>query len=105
MAQFMVYENQNQDSKQMYPYFVDVQNALLESLSSRLVIPLTSCKHLDNSAISMLCPKVVIEGMDFVLLTHQMTNIPSSALKVPIISVEFLRDEIVAALDFLVTGV
>ncbi|TAN67806.1 MAG: hypothetical protein EPN17_10565 [Methylobacter sp.] len=37
MAQFMVYENQNQDSKQVYPYFVDVQNNLLETLNSRLV--------------------------------------------------------------------
>lgn len=105
MAQFMVYENQNQDSKQVYPYFVDVQNDLLEALNSRLVIPLTFCKYLDNSTISTLCPKTVIEGANLVLLTHQMTNVPSSALKVPIISVEFLRDEIVAALDFLVTGI
>lgn len=105
MAQFMVYENQNQESKQMYPYFVDVQNAFLDSLNSRLVIPLTSCKYLDNSVISMLCPQVVIESVTFVLLTHQMTNVPSSALKVPVISVEFLRDEIVTALDFLVTGI
>jgi toxin CcdB len=43
--------------------------------------------------------------MNFVLLTHQMTNVPSAALKVPIISVESLRDEIIAALDFLVTGI
>jgi toxin CcdB len=105
MAQFMIYENQNQDSKQMYPYFVDVQNNFLDSLNSRLVIPLTSCKYLDNSVMSLLCPKITLEGMDFVLLTHQMTNVPSSALKVPIISVEFLRDEIVAAVDFLVTGI
>ena len=105
MAQFMVYENQNKDSKQMYPYFVDVQNNLLESLNSRLVIPLTSCQYVDNSAISILCPKTVIEGLDFVLLTHQMANIPSAALKVPIISIESLRDDIVAAVDFLVTGI
>jgi toxin CcdB len=53
----------------------------------------------------MLCPEVVIEGVTFVLLTHQMTNVPSSALKVPIISVEFLRDEIIAAVDFLISGI
>ncbi len=105
MAQFRVYENQNQDSKAMYPYFVDVQSNLLESLNSRLVIPLASCHYLDNSVISRLCPKTVIEGKEFVLLTHQMTNIPSAALKVPVMSVEFLRDEIIAAVDLLISGI
>lgn len=105
MAQFMVYENQNQDSKQIYPYFVDVQNNFLESLNSRLVIPLALRKYLDNSVISMLCPEVIIEDVTFVLLTHQMTNVPSSALKVPIISLESLRDEIIAAVDFLISGI
>ncbi len=105
MAQFMVYENQNKDSKQIYPYFVDVQNNFLESLNSRLVIPLALRKYLDNSTISMLCPKTVIDGAEFVLLTHQMTNVPCSALKVPVISLESLRDEIIAAVDVLVTGI
>jgi toxin CcdB len=105
MAQFMVYENQNKESKQIYPYFVDVQTQFLESLNTRLVIPLALCSYLDNSAISTLCPKTVIDGTEFVLLTHQMTNVPNSALKVRVISVESLRDEIVAAVDFLVTGI
>ncbi len=105
MAQFMIYENQNKDSKAMYPYFVDVQSNFLETLNSRLVIPLVSCHYLDNSTISKLCPKAVIEGEDFVLLTYQMTNIPSAALKVPVMSVEFLRDEIIAAVDLLISGI
>jgi hypothetical protein len=34
-----------------------------------------------------------------------MTNIPSAALKVPVMSVEFLRDEIIAAVDLLISGI
>lgn len=105
MTQFTVYENQNQDSKPFYPYFVDVQSNLLDSLNSRLVIPLTTCQYVDDAAISKLCPMAIIEGETFVLLTHQMTAVPSSALKVPVFSLEDLREEIIAAVDFLVTGI
>ena len=69
MAQFTLYKNQNEDSKDAYPYFVDVQSNLLESLNSRLVIPLTSYKYLDDSNISNLCPKIVLKDESFVLLT------------------------------------
>jgi toxin CcdB len=105
MAQFTLYRNLNQDSKEAYPYFVDVQSRLLEALNTRLVIPLTYYQYLDDSNISNLCPRVVINDENLVLLTHQMTNIPRSALKHPIASLEHLRDEIVSAIDFLVTGI
>lgn len=105
MAQFTVYENQNQDSKETYPYFVDVQNNLLDSLNSRLVIPLTPYRYLDDSNISNLCPKATVDDEIFVLLTHQMTNVPLSALKAPATSLENLRNDIIAAIDFLITGI
>jgi toxin CcdB len=105
MPQFTLYENQNEDSRETYPYFVDMQNNLLDSLNSRLVIPLTSYKSLDNSNISKLCPKIVINDQTFILLTHQMTNVPTSALSEPVNSLEDLRDEIIAAIDFLITGI
>jgi toxin CcdB len=105
VAQFTLYENQNPDSKETYPYFVDVQCNLLESLNSRLVIPLTHHRNLEKSSISHLCPRVTLYDEPFVLLTHQMTNVPFSALKTPVTSVEHLHGEILGAIDFLITGI
>jgi len=105
MAQFTLYENQNPGSRESYPFFIDVQNSLLDSLNSRLVIPLTPYRNLDESNISNLCPIITLHEERFVVLTHQMTNVPDSALKAPVTSLDYLRDEIVAAIDFLVTGI
>lgn len=105
MSQFTLYENQNQDSKDTYPYFVNVQNELLDSLNTRLVIPLTPSKYLGDSNIGNLCPTTTVDEEEFVLLTHQMTNVPITALHIPIGSLAHLRDDIVAAIDFLVTGI
>ena len=46
-----------------------------------------------------------VNGEQFVLLTHQMTNVPVAALQDPKESLEHLRDEIIAAVVFLVTGI
>jgi toxin CcdB len=104
MTQFTLYENQNEESKDAYPFFLDVQNDLLDALNSRLVIPLTQYGYLDSN-VSKLCPRVVVAKDNYVLLTHQMTNVPVSALKAPVTSLSHLRDEIIAAIDFLVTGI
>jgi toxin CcdB len=105
MGQFTLYENQNHESKDAYPYFVDVQNSLLDSLNTRLVIPLTPSKYLGDSNIVNLCPTTKVKDENFVLLTHQMTNVPVSALRAPVGSLTHIRDDIVAAIDFLVTGI
>lgn len=104
MPQFTVYENQNSDSKQAYPYFVDVQNDLLDNLNSRLVIPLSASKNSSLLAISHLCPTLTIQGEPFTLLTQQMTNVPVSALSMPVVEADQYRNDIIAAIDFLITG-
>ena len=104
MSQFTLYENTNQDSRDTYPYFVDIQNSLLDSLNTRLVIPLTPSKYLAEN-ISKLCPVTEVDNESFFLLTQQMTNVPVSALQASKGSLVHLRDEIIAAVDFLVTGI
>ncbi len=105
MSQFTLYANLNRESKETYPYFVDIQNSLLESLNTRLVIPLTPLKYLGEKSIGNLCPITSVDSDPCVLLTQQMTNVPVAALQSPVGSLEHLRDEIVAAIDFLVTGI
>ena len=104
MSQFTLYANQNKDSKDAYPYFVDIQNDLLNNLNTRLVIPLASLSHLSNRNIDRLCPKLEFNNQTYVLLTQQMTNIPVTALTEPVNSVASMRNQILAAIDLLITG-
>jgi len=105
MAQFTLYKNLNPTSNETYPYFVDVQNDLLDSLNTRLVVPLVRSTCFHDKPIDTLCPTITQDDGRYVLLTHQTTNIPVSALSTSVCSQEHLRDEIVAAIDFLVTGI
>jgi len=105
MAQFSLYKNRNRSSRNTYPYFIDVQNSLLDSLNTRLVIPLARSEQLAERAIGILCPVVEVDGERLVLLTQQMTNVPVSALGTEVASLAHRRDDIVAAIDFLVTGI
>lgn len=105
MTQFTLYENQNKNSKEAYPYFVDVQSSLLDDLNSRLVIPLSPQKNLNNINVKKLCPTFEIDSNIYVLLTHQMTSIPISALKKEIGSLENHRYDIMNAIDLLLTGI
>lgn len=104
MGQFTVYENLNPGSRAAYPYFVDVQNALLDSLATRVVVPLARADTLGHQRISTLCPEATVRGERHVLLTHQMTTVPVAALKTPVSSLRDRRTDIIAAIDFLVTG-
>jgi len=105
MKQFTLYNNENKNSKKAYPYFVDVQNDLLSDLSSRVVIPLSAQEMLSNLNAKKLCPIIEINGSVFVLLTHQMTSVPHSALRSKVTSLEHYRYEILGAIDLLLTGI
>jgi toxin CcdB len=105
MAQFDLYANTDIDTNKTYPYFVDIQNSLLDTLNSRVVIPLTPAGKSDKSYPSNLCPVVKIKNKNYALLTHQLTSVSTSFLKRKESSLASVRDDIVAAIDFLVTGI
>ena len=52
-----------------------------------------------------LTPTVEYEGEDLLLLVPQIASIPSKSLKKPIGSLSHLRNEIIAAVDFALTGI
>ncbi len=105
MPQFTLYKNENKNSKKTYPYFIDVQNDLVNDLNSRVVIPLSSQDSLKNLNVKRLCPTIEIDQGIFVLLTHQMTSVPCSALKNKVTSLKHYRYEILSAIDLLLTGI
>lgn len=104
MKQFDLYENTEPDSRRTYPFFVDVQTGLLEQLNSRVVIPMAPAKN----AVSFpknLCPIVEIDNKQYALLTHQITTVSATFLAQRKGSLLLNRDEIISALDFLLTGI
>ena len=52
-----------------------------------------------------LTPVIEYKGERLVLVTPQISAIPSKALKEPVGSLEYFRDEVIAALDFAITGI
>lgn len=105
MEQFDVYINTDKGTSKTYPYFVDIQNGLLDTLNSRVVIPLTPANKSEKSYPKNLCPVIKIENKNYALLTHQLTSVATSFLKKKEGSLSSNRDNIIGAIDFLVTGI
>ena len=82
---------------------VVLQHDRVSPLRSRLVAPLaetTAMKRVDR-----IHPTVVIEGKPYILAMDQIATVDLADLGQQVGSVHHLRDEIVAAIDFLFTGV
>jgi len=105
MSQFTLYKNEDISTNEVYPFFIDIQHSLLDNLNSRMVIPLSTHKILNNTDAKRLCPILHFDEGSFVLLTHQMTSVPKSILKTEVTSLEKYRYEILAAIDMLISGI
>lgn len=105
MPQFTVYRNKNPQTFSTVPFLLDVQNDLLNDLETRVVVPLSPVSAMKGKTLRPLIPVLEIEGERFVMLTPQMAGIPKSELGAPITRVEQYRYEIIAAIDFLLTGI
>jgi toxin CcdB len=75
MDRLSVSINTDDDSRKIYPYFVNVQTELLAALNSRVVIPLTNAKPKQNLPAN-ICPNVTINGEQFYLLAYLPTKPP-----------------------------
>ena len=100
MAQFDVYENLNENTKRSIPFLLDIQNDVLKNLSTRVVIPLV----ISNQSINFLNPKFTINQIEVILSAGELASIPMEILGSKICSLKEKREEIIGAVDFLVTG-
>jgi toxin CcdB len=103
MAQFDVCLNPNPDSAPAIPYVLEVQSDLLESVSTRVVVPLVLLSERGQPA-KYLNPQFEIEGVQVVMVTEQISGIPKRALGKRLLSLEVQRDQIMDAIDFLFRG-
>lgn len=105
MQQFDVYVNPSPTTRRAYPFIIDIQSNIISEIATRIVVPLGRKAHFKNEEMKGLTPSVTYEGEELLLLIPQIASMPAKALKNPIGSLNHLRDEIIAALDFAITGI
>jgi toxin CcdB len=84
-------------------YLLDVQANLLEGLTTRVVVPLVAQANAPK-ALKRLNPAFTIGGKQFVMFTHLIGTVSTSALTEPRVSLAEVGDQIDAALDMLFQG-
>jgi toxin CcdB len=103
MAQFDVFENPNEETNQAVPYLLEVQADLLDTLSTRVVVPLVAASAM-GKAVKHLNPEFTIRNTTVFMSTAELAGIPVAAMGEKVGSLKAQRHEIIAALDFLFTG-
>ncbi len=103
--QYRIYRNANPNSRQHIPYLLNVQADLLSRLNTVTVIPVYRADQLHGTIIKRLMITVTIEQVDCVIVTPEIAAIPCKLLGECVDDLSFLRGDIIAALDLLLTGV
>ncbi len=104
MAQFDVYVNPNPDSRQSVPFVVDVQSGLIDTLPTRLVMPLSRIGAAQDRLPVNLCPLMEIEGEPLTLMPHLAAPVAARLLRKPVVSVAHSAGEIGASMDAVLSG-
>lgn len=104
MAQFDVYLNMNADTCEAIPYLLDVQADLLDTLATRVVVPLVLADEMGLAA-KHLNPQFKIKGVAVVMSSAELAGISIRSLGTKVASLKNKRDEIIAALDLLFAGI
>jgi len=105
MAQLIIYQNKNSQSKKEFPLLLDIQTNLLDSLQTTIVVPLKKLESNRDKVLTQLTPILNIEGIDYLMLTPQLAGIQRKELGKTIADISHARVEILNALDFLLTGI
>ncbi|MCI4399115.1 MAG: CcdB family protein [Campylobacteraceae bacterium] len=100
MAQFDVYANPNPNTNKEIPYLLDVQADILSSLETRVVVPLV----IQSKTAKHLNPVFEVKNKKVVMSTSQIAGVPLSVLGEKVANLKDKRAEIIAAIDFLITG-
>jgi len=101
MARFDVYRFGDMN----VPMVVDAQASLLETLKSRVVIPLVPETTHAREQFPRLKPMLMITSQPYILVTTDLTAVSWRQLGLFVENIEARHgDEIIAALDFLFSG-
>lgn len=105
MAQFTVHRNTNPATEGTVPYLLNVQSDLIEDLGTRVVVPLYPASAMKGEILRTLTPVFEVDGAQYVMMTPQLAGIPRKSLGATFADLSGKRDQIIAALDLLITGI
>lgn len=105
MAQFSAHENTRPESKTTVPYLLDVQSDLLDGLATRVVVPLVPESAVRDAVLKGVMPIFPIDGKPYAMLTPQLAGISKKLLGPAVADLSCHRNEIIGALDILITGI
>lgn len=105
MAQFIAYQNPNPATRRQYPYLLDIQNDLLSDLRTTIVVPLSPGEQVATLTISKLNPILQLGGASFAVMIQEMAGIDRSQLGQEAFDLALHRSEVIAAIDFVLTGI
>jgi len=105
MPQFDVYLNPSRSTKKAYPYLVDIQSEIVSEIATRIVLPLARRSELKEQEMKKLTPVVSYDNEKLLIMTPQISAVPAKILMKPLGSLAHFRDEIIASLDFAISGI
>jgi toxin CcdB len=100
MARYDVYAHPDATLRKITPFLLDVQNDYINSLESRVVIPMRSTAHYPHP-MRDLNPVFKVDGKAVVLDTAALAAFPARELKKRVAGLQDQRAHIVAAMDCL----
>jgi toxin CcdB len=103
--QFDVYANPSPRMRDVYPYVVDVQSDLLSALATRMVVPLAVTNLAAQDLPRRLCPVFVVDDKSLMLVPFEAAPLDKRLLKAEIASIRDRADEIIAAMDAVLSGI
>ncbi len=104
MPQFALHRNRNTATRARFPLLLDIQSDLLEPLATRVVVPLSRAAA-RSKAMQGLMPVLRFGNKDYVMLTPQLAGVSVRELGPAVGELGSERQVILAALDFLITGI
>lgn len=104
MAQYDVYANPSRSAADGIPYVVVIQSGLLDSLATRLTMPLAEFDA-ETKVPTALCPVVTVNGRRFHALAHFAAPLPAKVLRRPVDNVAGQASALVSAFDAVLSGI
>ena len=104
MSQFVVYANADAVSRRRIPCFLDVQSDLIETVGSRVVVPLVAVERV-GGVIERLMPRLQVDDGHLVMDTAQVMGVPLRMIGKQVADLSHERHVILAAIDMLTHGI
>lgn len=104
MAQFDLHTNTNPGTRKRTPFLLDVQSDATSVLPTRLVCPVRPESMTSGEPIDRVHLTVTLDVETLVIFMTELTAVPIGTLGPVVTSLKSHRQDIISAIDLLITG-